>query len=114
MLLRWDGIVSRMAAPRIRHCAAERSNGDRGPTCATSLEGGREASKRLWRERDSAMKTGLLWSRKGIAGALVRAIAIMRTQAAVLRAAGSTCRRSQKDYPQFAEFTQHQTLAYEA
>jgi hypothetical protein len=54
----------------------------------------------------------LPWSRKGIAGALVRAI--MRTQAAVLPAARSTCRSSRKDYPQFAEFTQHQTLAYEA
>ena len=41
-------------------------------------------------------------------GALVRAI--MRTQAAVLRAAGSTCQRSQKDYPQFAEFTQIRRL----
>lgn len=33
----------------------------------------------------------------------------MRMQAAVL-----TCRRSRKDYPQFAELTRYQTLAYEA
>jgi hypothetical protein len=50
----------------------------------------------------------LLWSRKGIARRPWRAgRAIMRTQAAVLRGAGSTCQRSQKDYPQFAEFTQY-------
>ena len=52
------GLVFRMAAPRIRHCVAEWSNGDRGTRCATSLEGGREARKRLWRERNSAMKLG--------------------------------------------------------
>jgi hypothetical protein len=101
MLRRWNGIVSRMAAPRIRHCVAERSNDDRGTRCATSLEGGREASKRLWRERDYAMKTGRCSGLERALlpplGALVRAI--LRTQAAVLRAAGSTCQRSQKDYP---------------
>ena len=48
MSRRWKPLVSsRMAAPQIRHCVAERSNGDRGTRCATSLEGGREASKRL-------------------------------------------------------------------
>jgi hypothetical protein len=55
---RWKPLVASLAAPRISHCVAERSNCDRGTRCATSLEGGREASKRLWRERDSAMKLG--------------------------------------------------------
>jgi hypothetical protein len=61
------GIASCMAALRIRHCVAERSNGDRD-TSVTSLEGGRDASK-LWRQRDSAMKTGRCSGLKGIAAA---------------------------------------------
>jgi hypothetical protein len=113
MLRRWNRLPHGGTADE--HCVAERSNGDRGPRCATSLEGGREASKRLWRERDSAMKNGRCSGLERHCcrpGALVRAI--MRTQGAVLRAAGRTCRRSRKDYPQFAEFPQYQTLAYEA
>jgi hypothetical protein len=74
----------------------------------TSPEGGRDASK-LWRQRDSAMKTRRSCDLEGVVAASAPPLPAQLCARRRPCAAGSTCRRSQNDYLQFAEFLEYQT-----